>query len=182
MHVARPIEDNRKSVKKKGVSGIVGVPFPQMELYTNLGLWVRTVLWSDVDDLLYANGGPSVGYTRNFAEAGITEENMVFLVEKRFPGFRENGNAIIRSHENYTGAREQSVDYKSYRYIWSGFRDASKKDPKEKFGPENGKRHWKNNVKMRNLMPTICNLKLKIGPRLQFHYDIHNPRQVPVPR
>jgi hypothetical protein len=181
MHTASPVlEDNRRDrvpTPKKSPEG--RVPVPYFELRTALGLYVRTALWVDVDKMLYGYGGPAVGYDRDFVSARITEEVLGELLSRRFPGYVDSVNHLIVTHPQFIAGKTISIEARAYHRIYSGFWNRDEDKANDRFGPEIGKRHWKNNGAMRNLYPEIVSL-LNANPAAKFAFQLSNTDITPT--
>lgn len=176
IHVAEQIPDNQKTVERHGSSGGDRKEFPALTLNTVLGIYARTAIWEGAERQLADTGGHAVMWTRDFARQHITSETCAHFLEMRFPGFVEAGNTLLAGIKGSPLVREETVQFKAYRYTHSGFKDREK--GKLTLGP----RYWANNAKMNPMMRVLNNLLLEHGPRLQFDFDIHNPEKTPTIR
>lgn len=181
IHRLFPLTDGRKRVHKVYPKGVERVEFPSMHIATPLGIWVRTLFWHDMDAHFDALGGMACGWTRNFAEQHVTEEVCAGLVERRFPGFVSAGNALLVDIKGRPLKRSERVEFKCYRYAWSGFHDQREQSKIFRFGPGCGPRYWKNNKRLREHMLKVSRVLLARGPSLHFQYDINHPELEPVP-
>jgi hypothetical protein len=181
MHTPATIEDNRKRlIKKSNPERKHVVTLPQFSILTELGLHIRTNLIVAIENHLNSVGRESFAYSRKFFESNISRAHISNILEQLYPGIEDKMNTKIKSHQNYHPDRTDLYDIRCYKRLWGMYCDQTKQNPKERFHPTAGKRHWRNHEKLNSLVLECFNTHTVYGRALSYEYDLENPDQRPT--